>query len=245
MVIALVETLWNAPLSKLKTLAAADGPVNPVGDGDAKTNAPGTYRPVGATCPATCAYLGNGCYAESGNVAMHQRRASADTTPALRAAAVAFVWAVRTGRLARLHVSGDFERAGKLDVAYVRGLCQLADKVNALAGRARGETIAWSYTHIPVRRSARMVRVLAAHGISVRFSDHAGPRGAVVAPFTSLPALRAKHPTVRFAKCPAQLRDTTCRDCTLCWTRPDLTMVFDPHGRGKRKATAAGLRVLQ
>lgn len=246
----LVEKLWNGTLSKLATIARNDGPCNPIGDGDAKTNAPGTYRPVGPTCAKECPFLNNGCYAQSGNVAMHQRRAQDDVGASLRSAAVAMVWAVRTNRMARLHVSGDFltlsdKGESKIDKAYIRGLCKLADTINELSGRTKGTTIAWSYTHIPYARVERYVRVLARHGIIVRYSDHMNVGGAIVAPFGMVSQLRANNPGVKFAKCPAQLSDTTCVKCTLCWSRTDLTVVFDPHGSGKKKVTNTVLKVLQ
>jgi len=48
------------------------------------------------------------CYAAGGNVALHERRATVSAWAAARTALGAIAWAAATGRLARLHVSGDF-----------------------------------------------------------------------------------------------------------------------------------------
>ena len=226
------------PGPALKAAASAFGTSVPVGDGDGKTASPGTYRPVGGTCPSTCPFLGNGCYAEGGNVAMHQRRAAAERNAALIGAAVAFVWARVTERVARLHVSGDVGQTW--DREYLRGLRDLAIEVNTQSGALRGTPVAWSYTHHKMDR-ARLaaLRTLASVGVHVRRSDHLGHNGVVVMPFAEVPAVR-RETGVRLAKCPAQLRSTNCADCTLCWTRPDLTVVFDPHGQANKKATTAG-----
>lgn len=227
------------PGPALKAAASAYGTSVPVGDGDGKTASPGTYRPVGGTCPSTCPFLGNGCYAQGGNVALHQRRARAEREAALLGAAVAFVWARVTGRVSRLHVSGDVGQTW--DEQYLAGLRDLAIEVNTQSGAMRGTPVAWTYTHHDVSARDRLaaLRGLASVGIHVRRSDHLGHNGVVVMPFSEVPTVR-RETGVRLAKCPAQLRDTNCADCTLCWTRPDLTVVFDPHGQANKRATAAG-----
>lgn len=243
---SLVLALWEAPLTKLRDVALRFGPVNPVGDGDSKTASPSTYRPVGPTCPdgssehiGRCPYLGSGCYAEGGNVAIHARRSQDEVWASISAAAVGMVWALKTERLCRLHVSGDFVQGGRVDHRYIAQLGVLADAVNAIAGRAKGSMIAWSYTHIPARTFAPYRKVLERHGIAVRFSDHSGENGVIVAPFDEIPA------GIRYAKCPAQLpQGRNCADCTLCWTLPSHTIVFEPHGASKNKARAAALRVM-
>jgi len=56
---------------RMRKIARAHGPTNPVGDGDAKTGAPGTYRPVGDTCPLSCTHHPENdgtCYALFHNV---------------------------------------------------------------------------------------------------------------------------------------------------------------------------------
>ena len=209
----------------------------PIGDGDVKIGAPGTYRPVGATCAPTCPYLGAGCYAESGKVALHQREAAAGILPALRGAAGAMAWAAMTGRPCRLHVSGDLGRSWDEARPYIAGLIAVVQAVRATFGPVD----VWTYTHLPYTTDgAALVDMLATAGIHVRWSDRTGYNGAIVVPFERVASMRQRGrvgaPVI--AKCPAQLRDTTCADCRLCWQRPDLTIAFDPHGSGRRSIAA-------
>ena len=91
----------------------------------------------------------------------------------------------------------------------------------------------WGYTHAHVDNEAggnEAQARFAAAGLIVRRSDSFAPGGAVVAKFERFAELRAEHGRHLF-KCPAQLSESmTCAKCTLCWTRPELTVVFDPHG---------------
>lgn len=204
---------------------------NPVGVADAKTGAPGTYRPVGPTCPASCPQMA-ACYARTGNVGTHERRAAATADPSLLAAALALVLAHKWGRAARLHVSGDFVRPdGRVDVDYVAGLISLQRAL-----RARGVDVqAWSYTHVP--GMAGYLPALAEAGIHVRQSDVLARNGAIVAPFDGLPALRMSS-GLPIAACPAQASHgrVTCQDCQLCWSRPATVIAFAPHGTQAKKA---------
>lgn len=250
-ILALCETLSSAAISTLDAMTYGHGPSSPCGDGDVKTKSPGTYRPVGATCPSPvsapygtppCRYLGNGCYAEGGNVNLHQRASDADSDASIRAAARAFIWAARTGRKARLHVSGDFLRPdGRVDATYIRGLSVIGEYMRENYPES-GPVYAWTYTHVSEAQLGPCLDAIASAGIALRWSDRVGPGGAFVRPFSDVAYFSAlKGAGVRYAKCPAQLRDVSCKDCTLCWTRPDLAVAFDPHGPGKRSV----LRVLQ
>lgn len=71
-----------------------------------------TYRPVGDTCPSTCFLLDAGCYAQKGNVNIHQNRSADDFHELDRALSGG------TGYV-RHHVSGDFFKGDKLDTEYL------------------------------------------------------------------------------------------------------------------------------
>lgn len=248
----LLEALWNAPISKLRETAWAFGPVDPFGDGDSKTAAPGTYRKVGAgedgSCHADCELMNSGCYAQGGNVNLHQVRAGSSAGPSLRAAAAAMVWAHRTNRLARLHVSGDFLERGRIDRHYVAGLCAIADRIRARIGNP-GAVVAWTYTHIPRNRFDRYRLRLMDHGIVVRYSGqwrNDGRPAAIVVPRAHVSAWRSANPGVRAARCPAQIQEsTTCDSCRICSDRPSMVVLFDVEGAQRRKAATAALKVLQ
>ena len=216
----------------------------PFGDGDAKTGAPGMYRAVGSTCPLDCGHHpanDNTCYANSGNVGIHQRTArGASIESAAVTAAACMVWALHTGRVARLHVSGDLGvddgdplTGAEFDHGYADLLATLARAVRDWFDT--DGTVAWTYTAFTGGAADAWCAELEDSGISVRKSGRVGKNGAITAPFEALPALR-KASGVRIAKCPAQLRDVSCIDCALCWTRPDVCIAFDPHGTGGSKA---------
>jgi hypothetical protein len=149
------------------------------------------------------------------------------------------VWARVTERVARLHVSGDVGQTW--DTEYLAGLRDIAIEVNTQSGAMRGTPVAWTYTHHDCSSSERLhwVSLLSGEGVHMRRSDHLGFNGVIVMPFSEVPQVR-RETGVRLAKCPAQLRATNCADCTLCWSRPDLTVVFDPHGQANKRAAKAG-----
>lgn len=235
---SLLNDLWTASLSTLHDVAHSYGDVAPVGDRDGKTMTPGTYRPVGATCP-DCSLAENGCYALTANVAIHQRRAPAAAGPSIRAAAYAMVWAARTKRVARLHVSGDFINRGRIDVRYIEGLVAIGQWIRRRT-RDSKRVSAWSYTHVTRDRFDKYATMLADAGVIVRYSEDFGPMGTVVLPFDRVPDLKAQG--VKTFKCLAQLTSATCVECEACWTKPDHLIVFKPHGPGKNKAANVGVQ---
>jgi hypothetical protein len=241
--IDLLDELIDAPikrgglkhmLSKGRRAARRLGlPCNPIGAGTSKLGLAGTYRPVGKTCPSSCPLLDRGCYAQQGQVAMQQRRASEELLASLVSAAIVMVCAARYRQIARLHVSGDFYTpTGQLDLAYLCGLINLGTRLRSQLGSSA--PLAYTYTH--GEDMGVWMWLLRKAGVLVRQSGMPGHGGCVVEPFESVPALKAAHPQLTFARCRAQLDDITqCRDCKLCWEREDLTIVFAPHGSQKRK----------
>lgn len=238
---SLLNDLWTAPLSKLRDVALSYGDVAPVGDRDSKTAAPGTYRPVGDTCPS-CKLKKKGCYAKTGKVSIAQRRAPANSGPSIRAAAYAMVWAARTNRVARLHVSGDFIYKGQVDVRYIEGLVAIGKWMRRRT-RSPKRVNAWSYTHITRERFAPYAKQLADAGIVVRFSEFYGEMGAVVLPFERVDEL--KEQGLKTFKCLAQLTSSNCTQCTACWTKPEHLIVFKPHSPSKRRAAEVGIENLE
>ena len=234
---ALTRLAWYAGNNdKLRKLVQANGPVNPVGSANAKTATASTYRPVGATCPTTCPQFPKEgekrtCLALSGNVQLHQVRASSLVAPSIRSVIVALVQAARWGNPARLNVSGDFfTPEGALDAAFLQALEAVADTIQELRGPYNTTTLAWGYTHAKPAQFMDWHLALDKVGIVIRYSGETGPWGAVV---YSGPNPAAKAREVGATYCPEQAmadavksgtRDAwsgvTCLDCTLCWTRP-------------------------
>lgn len=204
-------------------------PCNPVGAGNIKTGTPGTYRPVGPTCPP-CQVV-DACYAKFGPTRFHQERSSPDSTPSLTAALIAMIAAAKLGTLARLHIAGDIYQDGDIDFMYVFGLAELAKRIKREANIGQ-PYIAWTYTHAPKQRFERLRVLLQTSGISVLYSSRPEPGGAMVWPFDDLVALARKHPRLNLVPCKAQLTKITCKDCMLCFDAHEQgrTIVFDPHG---------------
>lgn len=204
-------------------------PCNPVGAGNMKTGTPGTYRPVGPSCPP-CP-VSDACYARYGPTRFHQERSSAKALPSLTAAVIAMIAAVKTKTLARLHIAGDVYEDGDIDLEYVVSLADLARRIRShLAPEVR--YIAWTYTHAPKNRFERLRRLLAISGISILYSERPEAGGAMIWPFNQLNELEKRHPRLTLVPCKAQLEQTTCRDCCLCFEAREKgrTIVFDPHG---------------
>lgn len=225
----LLRALWNTGLSDisaLREIARIQGPVSPVGEANKKILSPGTYRKVGSTCPQDCEFLVSGCYAKVGRVAIQQSHDTTLREAAYRSFLVAAVSALRQGKIARIHVSGDFgDASGHVDHEYVH---MIADASERLRNLSRKEWVSWGYTHF---KSGPWVELLRNAGVAVRLSGETGPWGAVV---RSHRKLRRKNEFI----CPAQLANhMNCSVCRLCWERPDLTVVFLPEGTPSTKVS--------
>lgn len=210
---------------------------NPVGLGNGKTDLPGTYRPVGPSCPASCPWLDEGiaqrshgwervrsalavrggCYAQRGNVAIHERRAVSEVNASVVAAFIAMVAGARTGAPTRLHVSGDFAaQDGSVDVAYIEGLCKAARFVSR---KYREAFQCFTYTAFEDETFEPYRVRLARAGIVVLSSNTLQAGGTILRPsFKELRAQRALIEAQSGAKlllCLAQLTDkaVTCREC--------------------------------
>ena len=225
-------------------LARRGLPCVPVGAGNAKTGVPSTYRAVGPTC-GPCPHEAT-CYADRGRTGIHSRHSDRSVEAAVYGAALASTVALLTGTLARLHVSGDGGQAGEDFQAvewspeYIQGLTTLR-LVLLDAGLAQPDRPhAWGYTRLPCD-PVEFQRL----GIAMRRSGYRGALGAVVVRDwseirTAHEALRASlHPAPDLAgprpmRCREQLDGTPCRDCGLCWTRPDRAVAFLAHGSGAR-----------
>lgn len=208
-----------------------------LGAGNAKTDSPGTYRPVGSTCPASCPYLGAGCYAQQRRTHMAAVRASAAHYPAVVGAVAAVRAGQITGRLARLHVSGDLGATR----AEIDAYC--SDLIAALTpfGGSVESPIAWTYTHHHPRDVGPWLDRLRAIGVAIRRSDYSGRWGVIVLPsFAPDVVARARREaSAPVVKCRAQLPGgATCATCRICWDRPDLVVAFRPDGGTDRRIGA-------
>lgn len=201
---------------------------NPMGTRNGKTASPGTYRPVGVTCPSTCPHLGVDCYAQEGRVMLAQRRAEGALAPSLWSVVVALEVARRDHSMARIHVSGDFMLEGKVDRVYAEHVLQICKAY----GGTRDRPTAWGYTAIrEADLGTRLLDRMWEAGLALRLSGAEGSRGALVVDAEDKEDFRRQARELGGFACPAQLgASVTCRSAGYCCARVDKPVVFNRHG---------------
>lgn len=193
------------------------------------------------SCDPSCPFMGSGCYAESGPLALHWRKVTAGERGLDWESFVATIASLPDDTLWRHNQAGDLPGTGaSIDAG------KLAKLVNANAGK-RGFT----YTHKSMTADNRQaIREANKGGFTINLSannlSHADelsdldigpvvvvmPRGATN---TLTPAGR------KVVICPAETRDdVTCETCQLCARRDrnGIVIGFPAHGSGARKAEA-------
>lgn len=197
-----------------------------------------------ATCPAACPLQKNGCYAESGPLALFWRKVTEARVGVSWGEFVRQVSALPAGILWRHNQAGDLpgDRV-KIDAP------KLAQLAKASAGK-RGFT----YTHYPPSLANR--RAIAAalrEGFVVNLSANNLGHADALADFNVAPVVCVLPDSVdgsvtrtletplgrSVAVCPATYLDTNCAACGLC-ARADRKVIvgFPAHGTSKRKASA-------
>lgn len=196
-----------------------------------------------ATCSPSCPFFENGCYAESGPLAIHWAQVTKGARGLPVAEFMAAIQSLPVGQLWRHNQSGDIPHTeGRISRRFVRHL------IRANKGR-RGYT----YTHHDLRIGENLPLIKQANrqGLTINVStesesaaDHAIAHGlpAVMAVRSDETRTTWQTPAGnRVLVCPAQRSDTkTCADCQLCHKRGRRVIIaFLAHGTGKRKAQAA------
>lgn len=194
-----------------------------------------------ATCPTTCPFYQNGCYADYGHQRYTTNRLNQQTDPikASRQEATAIRAQAKRGALPlRLHVVGDF-------------IPQTAQEVADAARhyRAKSSQPVWGYTH---RWSEIPARTF--DGLAILASVETPEQAQQAYLQGYAPALVVeRHPQdgrayeqngLRMVPCPEQTRGRTCNECRLCWDTERLrarriVVLFALHGTGKKRAAAA------
>lgn len=196
------------------------------------------------TCPLSCPFRGNGCYAESGHMRFVSTRLNrAQVTPdEVIATEADKIRAVTYWGPGRIHVVGD--------ATTDKQAAMLADAVahyqKRWAGKALPKPPVWTYTHghETRRESWGSISVLrSCENVSqVRKAFNDGFAAALVIVCESDKAF--PHPednSITVVPCPQQTRPgVTCASCGLC-ARDELLRAkriaigFTPHGTAKRR----------
>lgn len=165
-----------------------------------------TMRAVGDTCPMSCQYLGNGCYAQKGNVNIAQNRAKSINGDLQ-------VVADKGVKYFRLNVSGDFFWKGRFDNVYFNEVRKFSENNPSIK--------IWFYSHavksflgMGKSKLGNLFGWLSCDTMKqVKQARKAGWRTArVVNSFDGLKLLKGEF------KCRNQLDGTTCVKCGLCFS---------------------------
>lgn len=194
------------------------------------------------TCPDSCPFKGNGCYAEYGPLRLHWEavlRGERGT------AWDAFLTAVRRlpkHQLWRHNQAGDLPGQG--DVIDAPALAELA--------RANRDRNGFTYTHKPMTPdNAEAVRAANVAGFTINVSANTLTEADALADLNVAPVVAvvprgapAKGTTPagrRYVVCPAQLDDDmNCARCGLCQRRDTRRPIiaFQAHGTGRKRIDA-------
>ena len=199
------------------------------------------------TCASDCPLKRNGCYADSGPLALLWRKVTDRKAGIAWSDAMASIKALPKGTLWRHNQAGDLPGIGNdIDANALRELIQ------ANKGK-RGFT----YTHKPVSdaHNRHLVHLANASGFTVNLSGntlaHADTLadtgiGPVVVVLPADQTRATKTPAGRHvAICPATLSDNVnCVSCGLCADSKRKSIIgFPAHGTSKRKASTIAMGV--
>ena len=190
------------------------------------------------SCSDTCPFKDNGCYAESGPLALHWRAVTAGDRGLTWPEFCDEISRLPDGQLWRHNQAGDLPGLGD----YINpAAMQLL--IDANQGR-RGFT----YTHKPATpENLEIIRAANAAGFTINLSANnlthadtladtgAGPVVTVLP--TNAPAKTTTPAGRPVITCPAQTRDdVSCADCQLCARADRPTIIgFLAHGTGAKK----------
>jgi len=208
--------------------------------GNAKTGPIPVSTSSADTCPESCPFRSQGCYAKSGPLALHWLKITAGNRGLDWDDFCSAIGALPRGSLWRHNQAGDLPGVG--DERVIVALSQL---VGANRGR-RG----WTYTHKhSTGANLDAIRNSNANGFTVNLSannlQHADELaetgcGPVVVVLPSDQISNTATPAGRkVVICPAVTRDgITCASCGLCQRQRSAIIGFPAHGTSKRKASA-------
>jgi len=195
-----------------------------------------------ATCSPSCPFFENGCYAESGPLAIHWGKVTRAERGVSFRDHCADLASLPRQQLTRVNQAGDLPHtAGRISRAFIKGMVKACRSIRA-----------YTYTHhsLNLGENLALLRYANRNGLTVNVSTET-EKAADSAIAAGLPAVLAvtadesrnawRTPAGNLVMvCPAQRRDTDCASCELCQKRGKRVVIaFKAHGTGKRKANAA------
>ena len=191
------------------------------------------------SCPSTCPFIDNGCYAKAGPLALHWRKVSSGERGVDLSGFVSEIKKLPKGTLWRHNQAGDLPHSHEyIDTDSVMSI------VNANKGK-RGFT----YTHHDMNKphNAKIVKMANDSGFTVNVSGNNAKHAAKLFKEHKLPTVTVLPITapndqivdgVRVVACPAEKSDkVSCATCAMCQKRDrDYIIGFRAHGTSKKKA---------
>lgn len=199
------------------------------------------------TCPSTCPFKGNGCYAESGPLALHWREVTAGNRGVDAEQFFQEIKELPEDQLWRHNQAGDLPHTnGRISRRFIKSI------VAANSGR-RGFT----YTHHDITKGENLALVRYANRngfrINVSTENEAAADRAVAAGLPAVIAVPSDETRTHWRTpdgnavtvCPAQRKEdqfsgVSCSNCQLCQTRNHRQVIaFIAHGTSKKRADSA------
>lgn len=188
-----------------------------------------------ASCPSTCSFKGNGCYAENFPLSQHWNQVTAGRRGMAWADFVDEIRRLPKGQLWRHNQAGDL--AGTDDLLDTQALRELAQANKGKRG--------FSYTHYPMKgANLRAVRAAVKAGFTVNASAddllQAEQLASLGIPVVAVVPKGWRGKTtpngLPVTLCPAQfLDDMSCATCALCQKADRRAIVaFEAHGARRR-----------
>lgn len=196
-----------------------------------KTGPIPTSMTAKVSCPSTCPFKGNGCYAEGGPTNMWWDKCDMPKDDFLNN-----VRSLPSGQFWRHNVAGD--------LIHVNGLIH-GHFLSKLISANRGKK-GFTYTHhLPsLGRNKEHIQHANANGFTVNLSANTLDQaveyseiGPTVVAVKSTTTKNFKYKGKQFVVCPATYRDKiTCANCQLCQkANRNCIVAFPAHGVSKRK----------
>jgi hypothetical protein len=201
-----------------------------------------------SSCPRTCPFADNGCYAAYGRTLLHWKKVPERGTP----------WPDFIHRLRRLNQNDFFRHNVAGDLPHIGGYL-IHELVINLSRAVRRLRAAWTYTHHELNaHNLAIIRAVIANGLVINVSCE-DTRTAALNALRGLPTVCVVPPEaptcfrmegVTFVQCPATIKENiNCNNCggprgiPLC-ARSDRKVVvtFPAHGTGRRKAAEIARR---
>ena len=208
--------------------------------GNAKTGPIPVSTSSADTCPPSCPFRSQGCYAKSGPLALHWLKITAGNRGLDWDDFCSAIGALPRGSLWRHNQAGDLPGFGEEIDASALGKLTRSN-----TGRK-----GFTYTHKHSTETNReAIRSANANGFTINLSannlQHADELadtncGPVVVVLPSDQTTNTATPAGRkVVICPAVIRDgITCASCGLCQRQRSAIVGFPAHGTSKRKASA-------